>query len=213
MPLPVFTVRPEESRCRRRKPDCDPRPLTRHRSDDHLPTGRVHAFMHAQQTETHVMVRAAGESLSTIRDMEMDVSPSLGQVHNRRSRAAVFDDVLQRLLRDAEQTEGCVGRHTWADYTPPELDSYAGATRHVIAEARDGLREPEKFKPWWVEVKRQTVDVADDVSDLLGETGNGLGERCGHQTSMRAEAFDLDAQQRKLLADVVVQFARDVTAF
>ena len=69
-----------------------------------------------------------------------------------------------------------------------------------MAETRDGLREPEEFKLWWVEVMRQAVDVADDVSDPLGQTGNGLGERCGHHTRMRAEAFDVDAQQRKLLA-------------
>jgi len=46
--------------------------------------------------------------------MEMDTLLSLGQVHGRRLRAAVFDDVLQRLLRHAEQTERCVGGDTGA---------------------------------------------------------------------------------------------------
>jgi hypothetical protein len=75
------------------------------------------------------------------------------------------------------------------------------------------LRQAEEFKLWRVEVMRQGVDVAADVSDPLGQTGNGLGERWGHHICMRAEAFDLHAQQRKLLAQVVVQLAREAPAF
>jgi hypothetical protein len=60
---------------------------------------------------------------------------------------------------------------------------------------------------------RQAVDVAADVSDPLGQTGNDLGKRCGHHTCMRPEAFDLQAQERKLLAQVVVQLARDAAVF
>jgi hypothetical protein len=47
---------------------------------------------------------------------------------------------------------------------------------------------------------QQAVDVADDVLGPLGQTGNTLGERCGHHTGLHAEAGDLHAQQRKLLA-------------
>lgn len=60
---------------------------------------------------------------------------------------------------------------------------------------------------------RQAVDVAADVSDPLGQTGNDLGKRCGHHTCMHPEAFDLQAQERKLLAQVVVQLARDAAVF
>jgi hypothetical protein len=55
--------------------------------------------------------------------MQTDVLPSLGQVHDRHPRAAVFDDVLKRLLRNAEQTERWVARDTWASHTLSELDS------------------------------------------------------------------------------------------
>ena len=72
--------------------------------------------------------------------------PSLGQAHARRLRAAVFDDVLERLLRDAEQAERRRGRDTGISRALPELDSYARSTSHVIAEACDGRREPEQFK-------------------------------------------------------------------
>src|SRR4051794_834947 len=98
-------------------------------------------------------------------------------MHHRRPRAAMLDDVLQRFLRDAEQTERCVGRDTWASRTLPELDSYAESTRHVTAETCDGLRQPEEFKLRRIEVMRQAVDVAHDVFGPFGQTGNGLGER------------------------------------
>src|SRR5207342_1270084 len=74
--------------------------------------------------------------------------------------------------------ERCVGGDTWASQTLPKLDSYAESTRHVTAETCDGLREPQEFKHWRVEVMRQAVDVARDVFGPFGETGNGLGERC-----------------------------------
>jgi hypothetical protein len=93
-----------------------------------------------------------------------------------------------------------VGRDTWASHTLPELDSYAESTRHVTAETGDGLREPEEFKLWRMEVMRQAVDVAHDVFGPFGQTGNGLGERWRHRPCKRAEATDLDAQQRKFLA-------------
>jgi hypothetical protein len=52
----------------------------------------------------------------------------------------VFDDVLQRLLRDAEQIERCVGRDTRASGTLPELDSNAISTSHVMADLRCIIR-------------------------------------------------------------------------
>src|SRR4029453_14577765 len=112
----------------------------------------------------------------------------------------MLDDVLQRLLRNAEQTERCVGRDTWASHTLPELDSYAESTRHVTTEPCDGLREPEEFQRWGIHVTRQAVDVAHDFFGPFGQTGNSLGERWRHHTCKRAEATDLDAQQRKFLA-------------
>ena len=95
--------------------------------------------------------------------------PSLGQVHNRHSRAAVFDDVLQGLLRNAEQAERCVGGGTWASDTRSELDSYAESARHVMAQTCDRLREPEEFELWRVEVMRQAVDLTGDVSGPRGQ--------------------------------------------
>src|SRR6476620_11785568 len=113
----------------------------------------------------------------------MDTLLIAGQVHRRRPRAAVFDDVLQRLLRHAEQTKRCVGRDTVASRTLPELDSNAMLTGHVMAETCDGRREPEQFKFRRVKVMREAVDVATDVPGPFGQSGKTLGERWGHLTS------------------------------
>jgi len=145
--------------------------------------------------------------------MEMDTLLSLGQVHGRRLRAAVFDDVLQRLLRHAEQAERGVGRDTRAARALPELDLNAILTSHVMAETCDGRREPEQFKFRRVKVMRKAVDVATDVPGPFGQSGKTLGERWGHLTSLRAKALDLHTQQRELLAQVVVQIAGDAVAF
>jgi hypothetical protein len=125
----------------------------------------------------------------------------------------VFGHVLQRLLRDAEQTERRVARDTWTCHTLPKLDSYAVSTRHATAEICDGRGEPEQFKLRRVKVMRQAVDVANDVPGSLGQTGKTLGERQRDHTRLRAEAVDLHAQQRKLLAQVVVQIACDAVTF
>jgi len=102
----------------------------------------------------------------------MDTLLIAGQLHGRRPRAAVFDDVLQpRLLRHAEQTKRCVGRDTVASRTLPELDSNAMSAGHVMAETCDGRREPEQFQFQRVKVMREAVDVANDVPGPFGQTG------------------------------------------
>ena len=74
-------------------------------SDADPASGEVRAFADAQETETRAARRGAIEPLATVRDMQTDVPRRHDEAHDRGRAAAVFDDVLQCLLRDAEQAE------------------------------------------------------------------------------------------------------------
>src|SRR4051794_1238490 len=134
----------------------------------------------------------------------MDRLLSLGQVHGGRPGAAVFDDVLQRLLRHAEQTECCVGRDAWASRTVSELDSNAISTRHVVAKTGDGRGEPEQFELRRVKVMRQAVGpdpfqwtvAVSGLALVLRCSPEGKDDACGAGGKLRSLQFSTGSTRR-----------------
>ena len=144
--------------------------------------------------------------------MQADVPRRPDKAHDRHRVTTVLDDVLQRLLRDAEQAERRLRRYPAADPSLSELDPDVALARHVAAEAFDGGRETEEVQLWRVEVMRQAVDVARDVGRALEELRHRRRDLCWRQRCPHAQTLDIDAQERKLLAQVVVKIAREAVA-
>ncbi len=114
----------------------------------------VHALPHAQETHSIAELRGV-EAMARIRNLELQRFSQAGKTDNGPARAAVSDDVLKRLLSDAEQTESLIGRHVRRQMLVQEIDTQMMARGEVPAkQLRRRLRAPESGA-WLDEARRR----------------------------------------------------------
>src|SRR5262245_13977814 len=91
-----------------------------------------------------------------------------------------------------------------------ERDGHLALSRHFAAQRADGIDQPERFQPGWVERVRQDAQIP---RDLAGEERNPLEpDLLRTARDLPSDVIDLDVEERNLLSQVVMQVARDSLA-
>ena len=136
-----------------------------------------------------------------------DPSPSLEQ-HVDAAGVRVLDDVVQRFLRDAVEGDLGFARHL---RLPRHLDARNSAATHhecvrpLAHEARQRRGQAEIVEHGGPQLPGEKVEL---VVDLLGERQRA---RPGPSRGARGRAVPLERQPQRgqLLAELIVQVARD----
>ncbi len=131
------------------------------------------------------------------------------QAHHDAAGRAVRERIVQRLLRDAEQAERDVMRQGFRDVVGRKIDDAVGSGQLALEAAQRGnqTQHPQARR---VQLVRQIVQALGDAVRSLTRLLD-KGHRVRALTPF-SKQFQIDRQQRHLLVDVVVQFARDPCA-
>jgi hypothetical protein len=169
---------------------------------------RIEAFAHADQAQPLAGDRLGIEPNAPVDHRERDSVAVAAQVHEHLRSPAVLERVLQRLLCDAEQTQRQLGRQRGWDMVVPERDRQL-QFREFPLQRLQRWHQSDQLQRSWMHTVRQGVEAA---CDRVG----ALEHRVQHRVIGPARAsqqFELDGEQRDLLADVVVEFARNARTF
>jgi hypothetical protein len=94
------------------------------RLDDQLATDQVQTLLHAGQAESHASTRRIDvEADAFITHGEVDGVPGSAKMHIEMPRPTVPDAVVQGFLKDPEETERDVSRHTLRNVLVAEINS------------------------------------------------------------------------------------------
>lgn len=147
----------------KRHADTDPSALARRGMNDDLAADEADALAHANQAESAALAVARQETHALIGNLQRQPVVLARDPHQRALRAAVFDDVVQRFLRDSVQTERCVGAHANRHVAVRELHRDVMLERRITAERFERRHQADCAELGRVELVRQPVDVAGDL--------------------------------------------------
>ena len=170
---------------------------------------RLQPLAHAEQPETGVAVGVDVESCALISDDQYEPVGCSAQMDRDLARRTVFDGVPQALLGDAKQAQGNVARKPGRHSLVGKVDRDLMLRRELASQAFDGRDETNQLELGWVQLVREIVNAGRNPGRAIrGVMGALQGVRARRVDGV-TKLFELDRQQRQLLADVVVQFARD----
>src|SRR5262245_53830686 len=131
------------------------------------------------------------------------------ELHADVLRAAVFDGIRQRLLRDAIEAQRRLrGKRRW-DPMRRELDLETVAVIQLVTKARDRRGEPQLLELRRMELMRQLVHRRRQLSDVTQQFLYPGTELAHGLRGLLANEFQRHGQERKPLTRVVEHDARD----
>ena len=126
------------------------------------------------------------------------------QMDENLARAAMLERVLKRLLHDAIHAERHILRHVRRHVLVRDRDGHTRA-RELVLKAGERRRQPDQAQLRRVQTVRQIVHA-------LGEGVRAAKRGAGKPLAEVGRLLQVRGHQRDLLAEIVVQFARDARA-
>lgn len=121
------------------------------RLDDQIATDQLQAFHHASQAESRATTRRIDvEANAFITNGEVDGVPSSAKMDIEMPGSTVPYSVVQGFLKDSEETERNVGRHTARDVLVAEINPNVLLPREFLTETPHRGHNAQMQQPWRV---------------------------------------------------------------